>query len=306
MDLRKLKHALELAEMGNYARACQKLFITQSALSRSIQALEQELGMVLFERQSNGVRPTVAGEEVLAGARDLLRQANSLERNIALMRNVELGKLQFGVGPVPGYVLLPRILSVTARERPRLNVFAQVQSAAKLVELLLAEQIEFLIADSGQIAGYRGLEVQALCQHYGGLFVRRDHPLARRRKIKIADLADYPLASPAVEGLVVNQLIRNKAGDTAQWLGHFVCEDIAALKIIGLESDAVLMLSDLALQSECQAGDFIRISPIDIDQEWSITLAVAFLSGRTPSPLAVQLVGQMKDMLIDAGGIALT
>ena len=305
MDLRKLKHALALAEMGNYARASEKLFITQSALSRSIQALEQELGMILFERQSNGVRSTVAGEEVLAGARDLLRQANSLERNIALMRNVELGKLQFGVGPVPGYVLLPRILSATARERPRLKVFAQVQSAAKLVELLLAEQIEFLIADSGQIAGYRGLEVQALCQHYGGLFVRRDHPLARRRKIKIADLAEFPLASPAVEGLDVNQLIRNKTGDTAQWLGHFVCEDIAALKIIGLESDAVLMLSELALQRECQSGEFIRINPLDIDQDWSITLAVAFLSGRTPSPLAVQLVDQMKDMLIDAGGVEL-
>ena len=303
MDLRKLKHALALAEMGNYARASEKLFITQSALSRSIQALEQELGMVLFERQSNGVRSTVAGEEVLAGARDLLRQANSLERNIALMRNVELGKLQFGVGPVPGYVLLPRILSATARERPCLKVFAQVQSAAKVVELLLAEQIEFLIADSGQIAGYRGLEVQALCQHYGGLFVRRDHPLARRRKIKITDLAEFPLASPAVEGLDVNQLIRNKTGGTAQWLGHFVCEDIAALKIIGLESDAVLMLSELALQRECQSGEFIRINPLDIDQDWSITLAVAFLSGRTPSPLAVQLVDQMKDMLIDAGGV---
>lgn len=144
-----------------------------------------------------------------------------------------------------------------------------------------------------------------MCQHYGGLFVRRDHPLARRRKIKIADLTEFPLASPAVEGLDVNQLIRNKTGDTAQWLGHFVCEDIAALKIIGLESDAVLMLSELALQRECQSGEFIRINPLDIDQDWSITLAVAFLSGRTPSPLAVQLVDQMKDMLIDAGGVEL-
>ncbi|MFA7555590.1 MAG: LysR family transcriptional regulator [Spongiibacteraceae bacterium] len=305
MDLRKLKHALELSEMGNYARACQKLFITQSALSRSIQALEQELGVVLFERQSNGVRPTVAGEEVLAGARDLLRQANSLERNIALMRNVELGKLHFGVGPVPGYVLLPRILSVTAKERPRLKVFAQVQSAAKLVDLLLAEQIEFLIADSGQIAGYRGLDVQALCQHYGGLFVRRDHPLAGRRKIKLADLAEFPLASPAVEGVDVNQLIRNKYGDSAQWLGHFVCEDIAALKIIALESDAVLMLSELALQSECQTGTFVRINLIDIDQDWSITLAVAFLSGRTSSPIAVEFVQQMKRMLMEVGGTAI-
>ncbi|QQD17340.1 LysR family transcriptional regulator [Spongiibacter nanhainus] len=144
MDLRKLKHALALAETGNYARAGKKLFITQSALSRSIQALESELGMMLFERHSNGVRVTVAGQEVLAGARDLLRHANSLERNVALMRNVELGKLQFGVGPVPAHVLLPRVMSGAAREKPGLQVSVQIQSAAKLVELLRS-RLNFLL-----------------------------------------------------------------------------------------------------------------------------------------------------------------
>src|SRR5690554_6103639 len=77
IDLRKLNHALAIAEAASYARASERLHLTQSALTRSIQALESELGLQLFDRGKSGVRPTVDGEKILDRARYLLLQARA-------------------------------------------------------------------------------------------------------------------------------------------------------------------------------------------------------------------------------------
>ena len=96
-DLRKLQNAVVLAETGSFVRASDQLHLTQSALTRSVQALEAELGLRLFDRTKQGVRPTPDGEEVLARARLLLLQARTLQREVALIRHAELGAVAFGV-----------------------------------------------------------------------------------------------------------------------------------------------------------------------------------------------------------------
>jgi DNA-binding transcriptional LysR family regulator len=70
MDLKNFRHALALAEAGNFVRAAQLVHLTQSALSRSIQALERDLGVQLFDRISGGIKPTAAGK--LSSAHDIL------------------------------------------------------------------------------------------------------------------------------------------------------------------------------------------------------------------------------------------
>ncbi|WP_232787339.1 LysR substrate-binding domain-containing protein [Spongiibacter nanhainus] len=134
--------------------------------------------------------------------------------------------------------------------------------------------------------------------------MRGDHPLASKGRIAAADLKAFPLASPAVGGIDVNQMLHDSSGKPVQWQGHFVCEDIGALKTIAMESAAVLMLSDLALERELQGGELLRINPDDIEQNWSITLAVAFLAGRRPSPAAVQVVQQIKHILLSFGTVS--
>ena len=91
MDLRKLQHAVLLAQTCHFARAAALAHITQSALSRSISALEDELGMRLFERGNTGVAPTAAGRTLIQRAQPLLRGARDLSHDMALFRRAELG-----------------------------------------------------------------------------------------------------------------------------------------------------------------------------------------------------------------------
>ena len=90
-DLRRLRHALALAEHRNFARAAAALHITQPALSRSIQALEDGLGVRLFDRSPRDVDPTAFGELVLRHARSLELSARDLDRELQLAKGLEIG-----------------------------------------------------------------------------------------------------------------------------------------------------------------------------------------------------------------------
>src|SRR5262245_53367861 len=146
MDLRKLRHMVVLAEELNFARAADKVNLTQSALSRSIQALEEELGSALFDRDLRGVALTAVGKSVLERGCGLLEDASSLQRQVELRRNGEFGDIAFGAGPFPSATFLPAILTELARDRPRLRVAVEVNNTDYLVQHLLDERIEFFVA----------------------------------------------------------------------------------------------------------------------------------------------------------------
>ena len=85
LDTRRLHYAVILAEEGSFMRAAQTLNLSQPALTRSIQALEQELGLTLFDRVSTGTRLTPAGERVVRSARAVLREERGLRREARLL-----------------------------------------------------------------------------------------------------------------------------------------------------------------------------------------------------------------------------
>ena len=80
MELRRLRYFVAVAENGSISKAAQKIFLTQPALSRQIKALEDEIGLLLFERQAHSIRLTPAGEVLLEEARKLLQLLNVPER----------------------------------------------------------------------------------------------------------------------------------------------------------------------------------------------------------------------------------
>ena len=87
MDLRRLEHLLALAEERHFGRAADQVHLSQPAFSRSIQAVEAELELRLFDREIGDVRPTPAGQFVIERARRLLFDARCLARDVELFRD---------------------------------------------------------------------------------------------------------------------------------------------------------------------------------------------------------------------------
>ena len=104
-----------VADRRSFIRAAEQVHLSQPALTRSIQAAEAELGLLLFDRGTQEVVPTPAGEFIVARARQLVFDNRCLERDIALYRSLELGDTAFGVGPFPAATFLAPLLTHAAR-----------------------------------------------------------------------------------------------------------------------------------------------------------------------------------------------
>ena len=122
MNLRHLEHWLALADTGSFSRAAEKLHITQSALSRSIQALEEDLGGLLVDRVGKKNELTPLGRSVLERARRIVHEAQELKEGAALLKQGGLGTLRVGLGSGPGAMLMTPWLVFMARHHPTVQV----------------------------------------------------------------------------------------------------------------------------------------------------------------------------------------
>ena len=116
MNIKHLEHLLALADTGSFSRAAEKLFITQSALSRSIQSLEGDLGAKVLDRIGKRNELTPLGLDVVARARHIVRDAAELRHSAQLLQQGGQGSVSVGLGSGPGALLMtPLRISVTAR-----------------------------------------------------------------------------------------------------------------------------------------------------------------------------------------------
>ncbi len=110
MDLKVVRYFIEIVDAGGFAKAAEKIHLTQPALSKSIRQLEQDLDLVLLERGKRGsqLRPTAAGEVVYRHGQELLNVRRNMLRELAAQRSLNSGELHLGLAPsaVPNSLLL--------------------------------------------------------------------------------------------------------------------------------------------------------------------------------------------------------
>ena len=125
MNLNQLEHLLALDEARHFAKAADKVHLSQPAFSRSIQALEKQTGLVLFERKGGDIRPTPAGQFLIDRARQLILEARAVQRDILLYQRGEVGELSFGVGPFPSATLARSVIEKIRVQYPKVALQAQ-------------------------------------------------------------------------------------------------------------------------------------------------------------------------------------
>lgn len=309
-DLRKLSHAVALADAGSYARACERLHLSQSALTRSIQSLERELDITLFDRSKRGVLPTRDGQEVLVRARSLLLQASALQQQVRLLKKGEQGQLAFGVGPAMPSLFLPDLLVRINQELPSLSVDVSVEAISQLVELLRQELIEFFVADIRQLSppDLSAFDAHVLVTLTPGFFVRRQHPLAQKASLKLSDLDRYPLLTPhhppqpttaeaGTERDVLNRDLLSRDPLSRDPLSRVYCNDLATLRKMVLETDSVLVGLTPMMKRELQQDTVIALPLQDVRHREPSQIAWVSLNGRTPSAAARFAYEQLRSLL---------
>ncbi len=213
MTLVQLKHLIELASSGSFSQAADKLHLTQPALSRSIKALEDELGQALFDRMGRRSELTAFGAHVVQRARMLVDEADELRRSGKQLSNGEIGQLRVGMGSGPGAMLMTPLLMLMATEHPQAHIDISRGSTTLLVQALRDRLLDALVLDIRSLQPSADLKIEALQEMRGAFMCRPTHPLAKMRRVPFAMLHNYPVASTPLSDEVARILMERFGPD---------------------------------------------------------------------------------------------
>jgi DNA-binding transcriptional LysR family regulator len=289
MDLRRLEHLLALAAERHFGRAADQVHLSQPAFSRSIQAIEAELNLRLFDRETGEVRPTPAGEFVIERARRLLFDARNLARDVELFRDCGLGDTSFGAGPIMAATLLPEVLAAFRGQYSGVALRVEVSNWQLLLERLQAEDIEFFVADTSELPDDPALDMRSIGRQAGGIYVRAGHPLAGRA-CTLAQAWAFGVASIRLPQVAKAALARGLALPAgAALVLALECDDLGVLKSVALATDTVLASTEVAARDSVESGALQRLQVRNLPPLYS-QMGVVSLRNRTLSPTARRLI----------------
>jgi LysR family transcriptional regulator, cyn operon transcriptional activator len=189
MNLRRLLTFATIADLGSYARAAVRLHLSQPALSRQIHALEEELGVPLFDRIGRRVHLTSEGEDLLRRSRRLLAEADSLGERARSLKAGKAGILRIGATPQVIESLLAAFLSGHRRRHPGIEVHLVEDGGSRMAERLARGDVHLACMPAGDPRFHARL----LAPMHLLAAVPQGHRLARRAALEIAELAEEPL-----------------------------------------------------------------------------------------------------------------
>lgn len=193
MNFKHLTTFVEVARCGNFSLAATRLHTVQSAISRHIHALEQELGVTLLERNTRHVALTAPGQVFLEHVQAILTHCEQARHDAQLVASGKLGLLRIGYMSSACAHFLPQLLRRFAEQEPNVEVQILEMTAAQQLHALSEGRLD--IGFSRPIeGGYEGLiERRHLTDDPIYLVVADTHPLAKARCVDLSELAPYPL-----------------------------------------------------------------------------------------------------------------
>jgi LysR family hydrogen peroxide-inducible transcriptional activator len=191
MNLRDLKYLVAVAELRNFSQAAERCFVSQPTLSTQIKKMEDELGVVLFERTPRSVRLTEAGESILAAARRILAEVDLIGDIARSSRDPLAGTFRLGAFPTLASYFLPQAVPLAASSLPKLKLLLIEEKTEVLVDLLRTGR-----CDAALLAlpvNDPALVAMKLFADPFLLALPENHPWAGRERVEARELADLKL-----------------------------------------------------------------------------------------------------------------
>lgn len=291
METQLLEVFRTVAEHGSITTAARALSFTQSAVSRQIAALEAEVGAKLFDRLPRGVALTEEGRGLLPHAEAVLDRLAAARQDLDDLRGLGRGRLRVGAFPTAVAALVPRAMASFRSAYSQISLSLVEGVTPRLLERLLADEADVAVVSTsptGKLDRER-FDLRHLLDERLLVAVARDHRLARRRTVRLADLREdaFVVGSATAE----NPLLRASlpSGFTpridivaAEWTGKLGC--VAA----GL---GVALVPALAVRGTPPDIALLRLHP---DDETVRQIFAATARGRTPSPAVTRFLDHLR------------
>jgi DNA-binding transcriptional LysR family regulator len=288
-----LRYFVEVARTGSLSDASARLHVAVSAVSRQIAKLESELGTPLFERRPRGMALSEAGERLLSFAQRSLLEAEQVMKVIGGLDALHGSLLKIASSEGFAIDFLPRVLARFKARHPGVDFSVWVVSPADATRRVRDGDVDVALTFS--LAPEKGVRVEHTEWAPIYAVMRRDHPLAARDVVSLADIAQYPHALPE-RGTTVRELI-----DIACALDGVLLEpdltsnNTALMYRYAQHMGAVMFAGLLSVRDRCDADGFVMV-PLSNPQLSERSIQVQTMAGRD-LPTSVRA---FRDHLVDA------
>jgi DNA-binding transcriptional LysR family regulator len=192
--LKLLTHVVEVARMGSIRKAAEHLNLTPSAMNRRIQDLEAEVGTPLFERRPRGVKLTTAGEMFVRYARSQIADADRMRSHVEDLRGLRRGPVLIACSQALALDFLASHIAQFQKQHSKVTFDLKVMDHDRALAALTAYDVDLALIYRPTI--WPTLRVIASVPQRLVAIMRSDHPLARKKTIRLSECLEYPVALP--------------------------------------------------------------------------------------------------------------
>ena len=259
--IKQLEYFVAVAKMSNFRKAAQKLQVSQPTLTLQIAAMEEEMGMQLFDRSRAGTLLSPAGRDLLPLARDILEHYQQLT-DIAEGRGSELaGTFRMGVSPTIGPILLPKVLPQLHKRYPGLQLHVREDIPKQLEAGLEEGKYDIILTVLPMYAGAN--KIRPLFTEPLKVVVLAEHPLANKQKLNGRDLLQQPMLSIDETHHMHKQIMGLCDRYGARLLRQYECNSLSAMRLMLLMGMGIAILPALFIQAELDKSDNVKIFTLE-------------------------------------------
>ena len=267
MDLTLIRSFLAVAETGAITEAAERIGITQPALSRRIQQLEEHLGAELLVRGRKGAQLTEIGRVVHSEGQVIVARYDQMRETVSSHQRLEGGTVRIGGGATAVSFILPEAIAAFQAAHPQVRFQMREAGSSEIANDVAAGQLELGVVTLP--VRDRELAITPLATDRIVLVARHDHALAQRRRVRIQDLADQAFVAFEA-GSALRQIIDSKLRDA------------------GVEVNVVMELRSIPaiLRMVSTTGNLAFVSQLGMEQQGDV-VAVPVQGLRIERRLAV-------------------
>lgn len=255
MEFRQLRYFVKVAELRSFSEASMALFISQSTLSQQIKQLEEELGVELLVRDSRHVSMSDYGEQYLPYAKQVLKDVDTSTERMNDVRQLKIGTLNVGAT----YTFCP-LLADTVRDYmkkyPGIKLKIYCRSMENLMEMLEHGQLDVALSYK-PLQSYDDIDSHILFNSNLCVIAGKDNPVAKKERIRLAELENLPLVLPAKGLQARNAFDSLLYGQNFKFDVRLEINDLSMLLDMVSRTNLVTLLSGATIHSN---KNFVAIS----------------------------------------------
>jgi DNA-binding transcriptional LysR family regulator len=268
--LRHVELIAELYDCRSILRAARRLSLTQPTVTKALKDVESTLGVKLFERSNRGLEPTAYGEIFARHAKIVLAQLRHAAEELESLRAGYSGKVTVGTLLAASASILPDAIALLKKQRPEVAISVVVGTYDILMPSLLAGDLDMVLGRLPEEGRSRALVYEEFYAEPICIVARCGHPLARKRRLRLRELANEPWLLPLPETALRRQVERAFVEAGAQVPRNVI------------ESVSILTNRALLRKSDCIAVMPYHVALDDVEQGLLAILPVKLKSIETP------------------------